>query len=170
MLVELLAAGDPAGSASSSSGLINAVRIGAAVPESSSSPSTPSSSGAGASSSSTPLASAGTKRKLLMHNDLRAVLAVDDYHALDAALYDHHALVTIFYFASWTPWRATRASARSAITRLPCSPLSLADTISADPLLSARRAPAPAAACATRYLALTRAAGAFVGLRRALVP
>ena len=96
MLVEPLAAGDPAGSSASSSGLINAVRIGAAVPESSSSPSTPSSSGAGASSSSTPLASAGTKRKLLMHNDLRAVLAVDDYHALDAALYDHHDLVNIF--------------------------------------------------------------------------
>jgi hypothetical protein len=88
---------DPTGAAnvtggpSQASGLIKTARPDVAATlspppaASSPSPSTPSSSGTGASASSTPLASAGTKRKLLMHDDLRAVLEDDVYHALHAS-------------------------------------------------------------------------------------
>jgi hypothetical protein len=85
MLVEPPAAGDLAGGPAQASCLINTARPDIAATASSPSPSTPSSLGTSASASSTPLASAGTKRKLLMHDDLRTVLEDDVYHALDAS-------------------------------------------------------------------------------------
>jgi hypothetical protein len=91
MLVDSSGVAIAAGGPSQAQGPINTARPDAAATSSpapalsSPSPSTPSSSGTAASASSTPLTSAGTKRKLLMHDDLRAVLEDDVYHALDAS-------------------------------------------------------------------------------------